>query len=70
MPTIQTSIREIKEGAKKTIADRKVSPKLTNGVLKLMALLWETLKKTFLAVFFAIFTQLKKILPLPEPKNR
>jgi hypothetical protein len=68
MPTIRSSWNDIKTGTKKTLLDRKVSPKLKNGVLQLFALTWSTLKKTFLAVFFAIFAQLKKILPLPGSK--
>jgi len=65
MPTIRSSWNDIKTGTKSTILERKVSPKLKNGVLQLLALTWATLKKSFLAVFFAIFNQLKKILPLP-----
>jgi len=65
MPTLSTSWKEIRDGAKKSIIERKVSPSLTNGILKWFALLWKLLKRTFLVVFFSIFTQLKKILPLP-----
>jgi hypothetical protein len=70
MPTIKSSIAEIRQGAKQSIADRKVSSQLTNGILKFFAALWTMLKKMFLTLFFTIFTQLKKVLPLPEPKTR
>jgi hypothetical protein len=65
MPTLRSSWKDIKAGAKTTLADRKVAPALKNGVLQLLALTWALFKKTFLTVFFAIFRQLKKILPLP-----
>ena len=68
MPTLRSSWNDIRTGAKSTIADRKVSPKLKTGVLQLFVLTWALLKKTFWVVFFAIFNQLKKILPLPGVK--
>ena len=68
MPTIRSSWNDIKSGTKSTLVDRKVSSKLKNGVLQLLALTWATLKKAFLALFFAIFNKLQKILPLPGSK--
>jgi len=68
MPTIKSSIDEIREGAKQTFSERKVSPKLTKGILKVGSLFWTQLKALFLTVYFGIFAQLKKILPLPAVK--
>ena len=61
----KSSFKEIREAAKTTIADRKVSPKLANSIIRVASAALQKLKLTFLSVFFWILAKLKKILPLP-----
>lgn len=65
MPNIKTSLKDIRDGAKNTITDRKVSPKLANGLIQMCSIVWTTFKTKFLIIYFWILKRLKTILPLP-----
>ena len=65
MPNIKTLLKEIRDGAKNTITDRKVSPKLSNGLIQMCSIVWITFKTKFLSIYFWILRRLKAILPLP-----